>query len=117
MTHELTYVDDDGQDIYRCTCGAVFEANGDIVDAFEHGYTTGADATRREIELLREYGRAKFGDEWWPGNAVPWVGVKLAREMDALGIDQGDSIDRWVDELRDAAADAEARLVESDPHE
>jgi hypothetical protein len=24
-------------------------------------------------ELLGEYGNAKFGDEWWPGNAEAWL--------------------------------------------
>lgn len=27
----------------------------------------------RTIDLLREYGNAKFGDEWYPGNAAEWI--------------------------------------------
>jgi hypothetical protein len=26
------------------------------------------------VALLNEYGEAKFGDEWWPGNAASWLG-------------------------------------------
>jgi hypothetical protein len=32
-----------------------------------------APATRI-IELLNEYGEAKFGDEWWPGSPWQWIG-------------------------------------------
>lgn len=47
MKHELTYVEDDPQgygdglsDFYRCTCGVTFQANGDVLSAFEHGQET-----------------------------------------------------------------------------
>ena len=42
----------------------------------------------RQVELLNKYGEAKFGDEWWPGNAEPWVGKDVAREMNKVGISQ-----------------------------
>jgi hypothetical protein len=37
----------------------------------------------RTIELLRRYGEAKFGDEWWPGNARNWIGEQ-GRELEYL---------------------------------
>jgi hypothetical protein len=39
---------------------------------------------RRTVELLNEYGTAKFGDEWWPGNAGGWLSDGKARELAAL---------------------------------
>lgn len=40
----------------------------------------------RLLMLLTEYGEAKFGDEWWPGNAGDWIGeakgLELARLLD-----------------------------------
>lgn len=35
-------------------------------------------------ELLDAYGRAKFGDEWWPGNARPWLGEEDGGELERL---------------------------------
>lgn len=40
--------------------------------------------TQRIIELLGAYGRAKFGDEWWPGNARAWLGAKKGAELEEL---------------------------------
>jgi hypothetical protein len=37
----------------------------------------------RTIELLCAYGSAKFGDEWWPGNARNWIGED-GRELEHL---------------------------------
>jgi hypothetical protein len=31
-------------------------------------------AEAKIIDLLNEYGSAKFGDEWWPGNSEAWIG-------------------------------------------
>ena len=39
---------------------------------------------QRIIELLGIYGRAKFGNEWWPGNARPWLGAKKCAELEEL---------------------------------
>lgn len=36
------------------------------------------------IELLNEYGTAKFGDEWWPGHAGPHIGKKKGRRLENL---------------------------------
>lgn len=33
------------------------------------------------IELLGKYAEAKFGDEWWPGNASAWIGPVLGQEL------------------------------------
>ena len=38
----------------------------------------------RLINLLNEYGDAKFGDEWWPGNAGPWIGAEKGDELASL---------------------------------
>jgi hypothetical protein len=38
----------------------------------------------RTIALLHEYGSAKFGDEWWPGNAEAWIGPEKGRELAVL---------------------------------
>lgn len=53
MKHELEYVEDDPQgygdglsDFYRCTCGDTFQANGDIIEAFEHGLEVGRAEAR-----------------------------------------------------------------------
>jgi hypothetical protein len=35
--------------------------------------STQARELERTIELLLAYGAAKFGDEWWPGNARNWI--------------------------------------------
>ena len=50
MKHELTWVEDDPQgygdglsDFYRCTCGKTFQANGDVVEAFQHGFDVGLE--------------------------------------------------------------------------
>lgn len=34
--------------------------------------------------LLSEYGYAKFGDEWWPGNSSAWIGEDKAARLDEL---------------------------------
>ena len=54
--HELTYVelDDKGygdglDDVYVCACGERFQANGDIVDAFEHGIEVGKQLGAAEV--------------------------------------------------------------------
>jgi hypothetical protein len=39
---------------------------------------------KRLAELLTDYGIAKFGDEWWPGNAEPWIGKQKSQELDML---------------------------------
>jgi hypothetical protein len=38
----------------------------------------------RTIELLLAYGEAKFGDEWWPGNARNWMPEPNGRELEYL---------------------------------
>lgn len=38
----------------------------------------------RLSELLRKYGQAKFGDEWWPGNARAWIPQAEAIELGEL---------------------------------
>jgi hypothetical protein len=56
MIHELEYVEEadeqgynDGlDDSYRCTCGRVFAANGDIVEAFDHGVEVGREETAKK---------------------------------------------------------------------
>lgn len=48
--HDLTYreVDDgyaDGlNDVYDCSCGQTFQANGDVAEAFTHGWDAGYEA-------------------------------------------------------------------------
>ena len=37
----------------------------------------------RTIELLLAYGTARFGDDWWPGNARRWIGAD-GRELEYL---------------------------------
>ena len=37
----------------------------------------------RTIELLLAYGTARFGDDWWPGNARHWIGAD-GRELEYL---------------------------------
>ena len=67
------------------------DSNDDEIDAAnELRDVAMAEVTRleRQIELLNHYGETKFGDEWWPGNAEPWVGKTIAREMDKVGISQ-----------------------------
>lgn len=36
------------------------------------------------VTLLNAYGAAKFGDEWWPGNAGEWIGEEKARALAEL---------------------------------
>ena len=36
------------------------------------------------LKLLNSYGHAKFGDEWWPSNAAPWIGERNAAELSRL---------------------------------
>ena len=38
----------------------------------------------RIIELLNRYGKAKFGDEWWPGNASRYLPEAEAAELNRL---------------------------------
>lgn len=38
----------------------------------------------RLIDLLNQYGNAKFGDEWWPGCAEAWLPADDAAELAAL---------------------------------
>lgn len=53
-----------------------------------------AAEVRALVGLLNEYGFGKFGDEWWPGNAEPYIGAVRAVEL------------RRLLELADAASDA-----------
>jgi hypothetical protein len=39
---------------------------------------------RRLVGLLNQYGAAKFGDEWWPGNAAAWLSLDEAAELATL---------------------------------
>ena len=39
---------------------------------------------RRLVELLNEYGAAKFGDEWWPGAAGAHLDRAAAAELEEL---------------------------------
>ncbi|SRR5579871_6770612 len=43
-----------------------------------------APDAERLIELLSQYGRAKFGDEWWPACASDWIGYEAGQELQAL---------------------------------
>ncbi len=36
------------------------------------------------IDLLNKYGEAKFGDEWWPGNASAWIDKEKAARLEEL---------------------------------
>lgn len=38
----------------------------------------------RLVELLHKYGEAKFGDEWWPGNAGAYLSDEEAEELESL---------------------------------
>jgi hypothetical protein len=38
----------------------------------------------RVIQLLNEYGAAKFGDEWWPETAGDWIGQAKGLELKIL---------------------------------
>ena len=46
----------------------------------------------RTIELLLAYGTARFGDEWWPGNARNWMpdGRELEYLLDPGSAEQAD---------------------------
>jgi hypothetical protein len=70
----------------------------DKVPAQDPATMTGEQRAERTIELLCRYGRAKFGDEWWPGNARDWLGAE-GRELEYL-LDEGSA----------AAADEQAAL-------
>lgn len=56
VKHELEYVEPDDDkgyedgldDVYRCTCGETFQANGDVVDAFQHGLDVGLEMGRSQ---------------------------------------------------------------------
>ena len=39
---------------------------------------------RETLDLLHAYGRAKFKDEWWPGNAQPHLGATRGARLEAL---------------------------------
>jgi hypothetical protein len=41
-------------------------------------------ALERTVELLLAYGEAKFGDEWWPGNASNWLTDGRGAELEQL---------------------------------
>lgn len=83
MIHELTYVEDadeggygDGlDDTYRCTCGETFQANGDIVAAFEHGQETAVASPEPPMALVHVDGG--IAEEWYvvPGTGKPEVHV------------------------------------------
>ena len=45
---------------------------------------SGSDPLTRLIKLLQEYGEAKFGNEWWPSNADPWLGPDKGQELAEL---------------------------------
>ncbi|MUM03493.1 hypothetical protein B5P44_01645 [Mycobacterium sp. CBMA 213] len=62
-------------------------------------------ADRRLIDLLNAYGVARFGDEWWPGNAGPWIGGVQGEELASLlaGAGTARGIARW--RVTDLAAD------------
>lgn len=38
----------------------------------------------RLLTLLGEYAEAKFGDEWWPSNALEWISEEHASELACL---------------------------------
>lgn len=38
-----------------------------------------AAQVRRFADLITAYGEAKFGEEWWPGNAVSWIGIDAGK--------------------------------------
>jgi hypothetical protein len=61
----------------------------------------------RTIELLLAYGTARFGDEWWPGNARNWI--PDGRELEYL-LDPGSA------ELADPVCTYEGCLDPHDPH-
>lgn len=50
-----------------------------------------AAQVRRFAELVSAYGEAKFGDEWWPGDAVSFIGVGGGHEL-ARMFDEVDSL-------------------------
>jgi hypothetical protein len=39
---------------------------------------------RELYALLQEYAEAKFGDEWWPGNASEWISAEKAARLQEL---------------------------------
>ena len=48
-----------------------------------------AERSRRLAGLLNQYGTAKFGDEWWPGNAAAWLPADAAAELATLQEQEG----------------------------
>ncbi|TKG62375.1 MULTISPECIES: hypothetical protein [Pseudonocardiaceae] len=58
----------------------------DITAAIARDCSTSTPRTSAErvIELLNQYGQAKFGDEWWPGNADSWLDQADADELATL---------------------------------
>ncbi len=116
MKHELTYVEDDPKgygdglsDFYRCTCGETFQANGDIIEAFDHGQETRLD------ELLREHTPSLTDEDEYEINdkAVDLVNsailgtgdvdvADLARRTCRCGV-RIDGFYEYIDHLRNAA--------------
>jgi hypothetical protein len=47
----------------------------------------------RTVELLNEYGQAKFGDEWWPGSPWAYLGRERGDELcRLLGAETSDQV-------------------------
>ena len=47
----------------------------------------------RTVELLNEYGQAKFGDEWWPGSPWAYIGRERGDELcRLLGTETSDQV-------------------------
>jgi hypothetical protein len=47
----------------------------------------------RTVELLNEYGQAKFGDEWWPGSPWAYLGRERGDELcRLLGTETSDQV-------------------------
>jgi len=50
--------------------------------------------------VLLAYGDARFGDEWWPVDARPWIGEEAAGKLSAQlrnGIEDADEAARLID--------------------
>lgn len=45
---------------------------------------TKVERLEETIRLLSAYGEAKFGDEWWPGNAQPHLGAERGARLEQL---------------------------------
>ncbi len=72
--HALTYDDEGaaehGLDQYICLCGLVFEANGDVVAAFDHGI--GRLLCVKPDVLALEEEEALDADFFWEGDEEPF---------------------------------------------